>query len=60
MIEIKKRREPQQLITYRQQKFASYADMPKDVKEKVLNITENRIPLMRQFIRLTISFSSSP
>lgn len=36
MIEIKKGREPQDLIDYRKKKFASYAGMPKNVKEKVL------------------------
>ena len=36
MLEIKKRNEPRELIQYRQQRFASYADMPSDVKKKVL------------------------
>ena len=36
MIEIKKGTEPKELLEYRQQKFASYADMPADVKKKVI------------------------
>ena len=56
MIEIKKGNEPKELLQYRQQDFASYADMPSDVKKKVINlsiiicgrsftcITERRMP----------------
>lgn len=36
MIEIKKGNEPKELLQYRQQDFASYADMPSDVKKKVI------------------------
>lgn len=36
MIEIKKKAEPRSLLTYRLQPFASYAAMPGDVKEEVL------------------------
>lgn len=36
MIEIRKRGEPRKLVEYRQNALASYADMPADVKEKVL------------------------
>lgn len=37
MIEIKKGREPRELIEYRKSKFASYDDMPHQVKEVVLD-----------------------
>lgn len=36
MLEIRKRGEPRKLLEYRQKDFASYADMPVDVKDKVL------------------------
>ena len=36
MIEIKKGTEPKELLEYRKQEFASYADMKGDVKEKVM------------------------
>lgn len=36
MIEIKKGNEPKELLEYRQQEFAAYADMPSNVKEKVI------------------------
>lgn len=36
MIEIKKGTEPKELLEYRKKKFASYADMPADVKKKVI------------------------
>lgn len=37
MIEIKKRNEPRELLEYRRQDFAAYADMPSDVKKKVID-----------------------
>lgn len=37
MIEIKKQNEPRELLAYHQQTFASYADMPPDVKKKVID-----------------------
>ena len=37
MIEIKKTKEPNELLQYRMQKFASYTDMPSDVKKKVMD-----------------------
>ena len=37
MIEIKKTKEPNELLQYRMQKFASYADLPSDVKKKVMD-----------------------
>lgn len=36
MLEIKKKNEPRELLQYRHQPFASYADMPSEVKKKVL------------------------
>ena len=36
MLEIKKRTEPRELLQYRHQQFATYADMPSEVKKKVL------------------------
>ncbi|MCI8429045.1 MAG: hypothetical protein HFI16_02140 [Lachnospiraceae bacterium] len=36
MIEIKKGNEPKELLQYRQRDFATYADMPSDVKKKVI------------------------
>lgn len=36
MIEIKKDREPDQLLRYRQQEGASYEQMDKEVKEELL------------------------
>lgn len=36
MIEIKKGQEPRELLQYRKQEYASYADMPSEVKKKVL------------------------
>ena len=36
MLEIKKQGEPRKLLEYRQRNFASYADMPADVKGQVL------------------------
>lgn len=36
MIEIKKGKEPKELLQYRQKDFASYASMPSDVKKKVM------------------------
>lgn len=38
MIEIKKGTEPKELLEYRKQEFASYADMKGDVKEKVMKV----------------------
>lgn len=37
MIEIKKSKEPNELLTYRLQEYASYKDMPSDIKEVVLD-----------------------
>lgn len=36
MLEIKKRNEPRELLQYRRQSFAAYADMPSEVKKKVM------------------------
>lgn len=36
MIEIKKGKEPKELLRYRKQEYASYSDMPSDLKRKVI------------------------
>lgn len=37
MIEIKKSKEPKELLTYRLQEYSSYGDMPHDIKEIVIS-----------------------